>query len=187
MPTKHLTGPDIVLALQSGPLADRIKLAKSLFLKAYAETGTIHGACARVPGVYDGSAELHWDTIDAWQEVDRDFRQSVKRARKVHGSRLYAIAQERVSEPKGNRGSDWMLSRLMEWADPETYPARPQARDDTVQDSFSLLRTEAKRILKTMADGSSVQEESITTERRSRPEDLQANDGKTTSEGESQG
>ena len=139
--------------------------AQDIFLAAYVETGTILGAATATPSVNQGGKNLTPETVWAWQKHDPVFRQRLIEARKLHAAKLYAIAMERVTTPTGNRGSDWQLTRMLEWADPQMYGPKGVEADSAPSDLAKLMFAEAKRILTTLSDGSTKVEESVSIKR----------------------
>lgn len=120
---------------------------KRLFLEAYETLGTItHSAEAA------GVKSTH--TIYGWLSVDREFSQAFERSKLAFVNHLERLAFERISTPVGNRGSDALLSHMLNAHAPDKYRDRPQQNDDTQKQIADALMALAKQDRRQIAEAS---------------------------------
>jgi len=122
------------------------------FLAYYCIRGTASEACENVG--------LSYRTYNRWDELDLlGFRRRLEVAKQVFAESLEKLAFSRLHDPQGNRGSDALLSHMLNAHKPEKYrDQRPQ--DDTARNLLSELRSLSRK-RKVNVDGSEETEERI--------------------------
>jgi hypothetical protein len=121
------------------------------FLLAYTILGNISQAASNI---------ISYRQISRWEADDIcGFRQRLVVAKAIFCDSLERLAFERVQTPTGNRGSDALLSHLLNAHRPEKYrDARPT--DDTARHLLSELRSLSRK-RKVNVDGSEEVEERV--------------------------
>ena len=112
------------------------EVRKTLFLKAFRETGTRSGAC-RI-------ARVSKSTYDRWISVDPEFMRAVSDARVEFGEYLEEIALERVKNPDKNRGSDVLLLGLLNANLPTKFRPQFAMSEDSAKDLIIEWRKAAR-------------------------------------------
>ena len=125
---------------------------QSKFLAYYSVAGTASEACT--------SVGISYRAFNRWEELDLlGFRRRLEVAKQVFAESLEKLAFSRLHDPKGNRGSDALLSHMLNAHKPEKYrDQRPQ--DDTARNLLSELRSLSRK-RKVNKDGSEETEERI--------------------------
>jgi len=107
-------------------LPDTTQAKRDAFLLAFAATGTIRGAVKLLPN----GTRLGRQTVYDWLERDPTFRESLQLAQDEYRESLQDIAMDRIREPQGNRGSDGLLSHMLNANWPEKYRQDAKPVDD---------------------------------------------------------
>lgn len=99
------------------------------FLRAYARVGTLHGACTESGVQY--ATQAYWAEVNLWS-----FRDRLREAQEAYTARWESLMDERLSDPKSNRGSDILLMFKLKALRPEKY------RDTVnISDTHTLVAT----------------------------------------------
>jgi len=125
---------------------------QSKFLAHYAICGNASEAVSAVG--------VSYRAFNRWEELDLlGFRRRLEVAKQVFAESLEKLAFSRLHDPQGNRGSDALLSHMLNAHKPEKYrDQRPQ--DDTARNLLSELRSLSRK-RKVNVDGSEETEERI--------------------------
>jgi hypothetical protein len=125
---------------------------QSRFLAYYAISGTASEACQ--------SIGISYRAYNRWEELDlMGFRHRLVVAKQVFAESLERLAFSRLTDPQGNRGSDALLSHMLNAHKPEKYREQ-RPGDDTAKNMLSHLRSLSRK-RKVNADGSEETEERI--------------------------
>ena len=125
---------------------------KRLFLEAYATLGTITHASTAA-----GVKATH--TIYNWLSTDPEFSMAFEKAKLAFVNHLERLAFERISTPEGNRGSDALLSHMLNAHAPEKYRDRPQQNEDTQKQIADALMKLANQDMKQIAEARVIDEQ----------------------------
>ena len=127
---------------------------KALFLAALEEHGTVRSACA--------VAAIPRDTFKKWHAYDLGFAEMVADAKQSFGESLEEMAIERVKNPDKGRGSDMMMTVLLNAHLPQKYRQQPVMGEETAKDVMAELRELSQRTRAMAESGSkgSAEEES---------------------------
>ena len=105
---------------------------KAIFIAALEEHGTVRNACV--------VASIPRDTFKKWHAYDLEFADRVADAKQSFGEALEEMAIERVKNPDKGRGSDMMMTVLLNAHLPQKYRQQTIVAEDTAKDVIAELR-----------------------------------------------
>jgi hypothetical protein len=133
LPSHAPSGPSTAVTLSK----KRRFQMQERFLGAFAELGNVSDAAKAAecsPAVY-----YKWLKQDAF-----DFRERALAAQDVHNDRIAGMIRDRLTDPKGNRGSDILLMFYAKGNNPAKWREMPP-QNDSAKDTLKELRQMAVR------------------------------------------
>jgi len=123
---------------------------KEVFLLAYEEHGTIRGAAK--------AAGIARDSYKRWHAEDMEFVRRLDEMKQSFAESLEGLALERVRNPDKNRGSDLLLTVLLNANMPSKYRPQTAMSEDSAKELIIEWRRASREVKKDVEIDGGVEE-----------------------------